>query len=973
MAQPFDIADKASSLFQGLSGFWQRFFRDTQDLEAYYQASEQQLGQVYLDLLSTVLGTSLVDAPVFNKEYWKLFPIRENDLKYQQGGSSADDRYLYDMPGSTVFTQFLQNAVFEPEVTLERDLDFDIATNDGLLRLMEDPFKHSQDENDNWIPIPGVAWRWVTLEIGNTFSDLSNTLNWEDDLGVRKGDTLRLMAYAGVLKQEGTDGAITVAGSDVSFTDTVLPTAFNDTHVGDIIHVYQDGSNTHVGHYIVKSVDSGDTSIIYLEDTLGVPITSNAGPLTWAHYKGLYYDYADEDHEIDYIRGTKLVGNAADEYPLQYDYPLVYAVVRKPSDPEVIGHPIVAADSMILPHKHIKPGTLEVFSHTLGGFAVQEGIDYTVNHLRGIIKRISTGTWDIGTAGTVNYEYDYEVLMGAAGAVREEVEGQVQQLAFWAPEVQEDRFTLYYNFGYLVNRFEASSETYKSFLRGIFYLYVSGPILYRVNAAMNVAAGYPVIRSEGEVLTSYSDGVAGSGSDGTILSANNTLTAPSHTFTQLDVGGYIVIENSAHDANSDVFEIVELLGDNTVVLETAYGLVSEGPTVEWVLTRSYLREVTTTTARGVARTYRYPYNVPLKEEVTNSENWGITTYQAFDYLTEAFTVTDYVEDPKWWLNRYIPEILWKNQTAFRRIAVDELYANIIGAEDDPRIGDPGFFIGADEQGNVLTPTDELSNPTPIYRHKAAFIIFDRYMKFHMFLVDFADNLNLPVQFLQDVEDLILITKPSYTFPYVEPGEAFVDSAKLWDIIESIALEISLPASADPEVPANPEEDSVRVADNRLLIGGGTSIGDYFRYFDSTDYDTGVALGSLGGTVQLTPQQAGGEIIFLRLQATIGGVDVVEGVDYSFDYEVTSPNKWKITIPSPGSWDNIGNLLTDTTEAVRTNIGAGAPDTTIGFTPIHVGGADPWYVREDKSQVTDTTEHIDRPIQLTIDDGGSYTY
>jgi hypothetical protein len=82
MPQPFEIDDYASSLFDGLSGFWQRFFRDTQDLHAFYRASEQYLGQVYLDLLGSVLSTGISDTPVFNKEYWKLFLIQERDLNF---------------------------------------------------------------------------------------------------------------------------------------------------------------------------------------------------------------------------------------------------------------------------------------------------------------------------------------------------------------------------------------------------------------------------------------------------------------------------------------------------------------------------------------------------------------------------------------------------------------------------------------------------------------------------------------------------------------------------------------------------------------------------------------------------------------------------------------------------------------------------------------------------------------------------
>jgi hypothetical protein len=116
--------DKSSVLFQSLSGFWQRFFRDTEDLEAFYQASETYLGQVYLDLMSSVLGTGLTDAPLFNKEQWKLFLIDETQIQFRQGVTSADDRYVYDPPGPVVNLTTLQNTIFDPQVVYDRDVDF---------------------------------------------------------------------------------------------------------------------------------------------------------------------------------------------------------------------------------------------------------------------------------------------------------------------------------------------------------------------------------------------------------------------------------------------------------------------------------------------------------------------------------------------------------------------------------------------------------------------------------------------------------------------------------------------------------------------------------------------------------------------------------------------------------------------------------------------------------------------------------
>ena len=121
-----NVGDRKSVLFTGLSGFWQRFFKDAKDIEAYYQAAEVYLGQIYLDLLSTILNIGIIDTPIFNKEYWKLFTILETELDFMAGASSNEDRFTYDMPDTAVIVDFLQNTIISPEIILEREVDFEV-------------------------------------------------------------------------------------------------------------------------------------------------------------------------------------------------------------------------------------------------------------------------------------------------------------------------------------------------------------------------------------------------------------------------------------------------------------------------------------------------------------------------------------------------------------------------------------------------------------------------------------------------------------------------------------------------------------------------------------------------------------------------------------------------------------------------------------------------------------------------------
>lgn len=71
-----------SAIFQGLSSFWKRFFKDSAVLDSIYSATEQQLGDVYLDLMETVLSKSLNNTVVFSKRDWSLLVINSTDLTF---------------------------------------------------------------------------------------------------------------------------------------------------------------------------------------------------------------------------------------------------------------------------------------------------------------------------------------------------------------------------------------------------------------------------------------------------------------------------------------------------------------------------------------------------------------------------------------------------------------------------------------------------------------------------------------------------------------------------------------------------------------------------------------------------------------------------------------------------------------------------------------------------------------------------
>ena len=355
------------------------------------------------------------------------------------------------------------------------------------------------------------------------------------------------------------------------------------------------------------------------------------------------------------------------------------------------------------------------------------------------------------------------------------------------------------------------------------------------------------------------------------------------------------------------------------------------------------------------RTYYYPFLIPLRADVMNPANYGVLTFSAFEPITLAFTVVDYLEDPTWWHNEYIPEILWKGQPAIRRLASTNLFDNVFLPGDDARVGDPGLYYGADDEGNVTLADSN-------YRHSVGFVLFDRYLKMHMFNVDIDENLQLDEEFRRDLDELILVAKPSYTYPYVRPGQSFEDSSELWDYLYwYLTQELS---------------ENIELANNELTFGSLLTYGDFYAYNEYTSVPTGVVSPPPAGPSPPLPIAANENVVRVSLDATVdGGTPVVEGTHYTFDYDPTSPTKWTFT-PDVGSyvWDPGPINFSALVVPVDNVSPPPQPDTRVGYTPIFFSGLDPLYVRKGLPGPPVGSEEIDRAVEVEIDDGGlSYIY
>jgi hypothetical protein len=1036
------LGDYPSTLLYGLSDFWVRFFRDVPDLEAYYQASEMALGEAYLDLLTTVLNVSVLDAPVFDKEDWRIFFIRETDLQFLAGVSPLDDRFLYDMPSSAVEVSFLQNTIFEPTVAYEKDVDFEVENTDGYIRFKEDPFRQIQDvTTGDWIPDKGVAWRYLNVQTGNKFLDRRRDVNWLDDSDVKRGDTLRILAYAGVQKYDsagGLNGQLQYLVPDVVFAIIGPCTySFAESNIGDIIRVVN--AVGFEGYYAIKEYL---TPLTVRLEAMFYGVTASSGAVDWQLYKGAYFGEF-QDYEIDYIDRQALVGPSTKPYPITYNPPLLYSVVRTKAEPSTVGFPLngpipgptvmggdpgdfvendlatgelyiqmgVATPFLVAmetakptysvtlgaPYnksymivgvtgpdpsnrarlaenpvtsfglslgetkllncswavtqsppvtsvgvRHLIPGTVMVMASKPFGGMVVENQDYRVDYYHG--KIIPLHPWSVASSNHCSFDSMEEVLFSTSGEAFPQETGKIKELALWAPQVKVDNFSLYYNFGAMLNRFQASSDQYRAFLQGIMHFYVHGPVFNRFESALNAIAGLPLVRQDGEILQSYSDGIDGTGTDGELTAATKEFYTPTYTFTELDVGGMVVITHATNDQNKGAFRVVELIDANTVELESVYGFVDE-VNLTWQVSTEYIQKVVTD-----KRTYKIPFGIPLKQVVLDDDGH---VFSAFDALTTAFMVVDYLEDSRWWHNQYIPSILWEGQPAIRRLASTTLVKNVIAPGDMAEIGDPGLYIGADDEGNVTLADSD-------YRHTIGFILFDRYLKMHMFNVEIDPSLNMTAEFRQDLEEIILVAKPSYTYPYVKPGRSFEDTAELWEFMSWYM--------------AHHHSDAVEISDTTLKIGSYLSIGDYYRYVSYTSAASGIPSPPAPGPNGPLPIGMDELIVRVELLATVdGGTPVREGTHYTFNYDPTSVDAWTFTPLGAYVWDVLADIPFSA-RVVAIDVVGTPPDTRIGFTPLFVGGCEPVYVRKDPLLPPAINELIDRAIEVTIDDGGaSYTY
>jgi hypothetical protein len=473
---------------------------------------------------------------------------------------------------------------------------------------------------------------------------------------------------------------------------------------------------------------------------------------------------------------------------------------------------------------------------------------------------------------------------------------RIVEVAMWAPDIQVDRLSLASTYGYLLDRVEPSSEAYRSTLRGLMQLYMLGPTCARLEAAVHVLAGLPVVRDENELLLGYERDVVAGGSSLSLDGPSRTARLLSGEFPP-SVEGFLVIETGF---NAGRVFTVESKVSPTELLLTTEPFTETGAT--WEIVGQDTHTVVTDRNR-----YTLPLTLPFRPNLVDPSSFGTLRLRAFSTFTEAVQVQDEVGTPGWWQDARIPAVLWPGQPQSRLQSSPAYVEHVIDPVDEACIGDPGFHIGTDDSGveierKVLqaetgdltavlsmdphapfsyenatfytalraTSVDdigyafwtELPNgdalelqilgivdantwrvalpmtlpggsavcqdwnlyvDTAVLRHNTAFVVFDRYLKQHVFSVEIDATLlgAIDASLLSEIQSRLREVRPAHTYLALSPSTVLTDVLDLSD-------ELLRQRQVDT---AGSGGDAVVSSENALRIDGSWRIGDYFRYVD----------------------------------------------------------------------------------------------------------------------------------------------
>lgn len=208
---------------------------------------------------------------------------------------------------------------------------------------------------------------------------------------------------------------------------------------------------------------------------------------------------------------------------------------------------------------------------------------------------------------------------------------------------------------------------------------------YTITAVLSATAATvtPVPPDSSSVIWGYSH-----------VAFDRVFRSTSYAFSADDLDAILEISGATNAANNGRFRIASVENATTVILDSQFNLQDE-TSLDWRLSRSGVQTVTTSRT-----TYELPFQVKIKPAIAQSSNWNVLKFQAFDPLTDAFVVADYVQDPTWWHDTEIPKELlsFSSGSEARRRVSSLLVEHRVNPFDNAAVGDIGLAAGVDDEG-----------------------------------------------------------------------------------------------------------------------------------------------------------------------------------------------------------------------------------------------------------------------------------
>ena len=401
-----------SSLYKGLSSFWLKYFKDSEQLNAIYSGAESLFGQSYLDLMEIILSKSLTNIPVFKHEDWKLLLLQDAQLSFDPAVASSDE-----LPAGPVTFKVLADKV---DLTLD---DVYISFVDvAHVRTADKPFLPTVGTFNHELSGKSLATKsWTVVVPSNTTIKEALSIANSRVISNKMLTTTDVLADA-TLKITLNEGE---AAFDLTITAAEQLALVTYSDVATLL-------NTKMNHPSINaSIQSGYLVIEAPGNTLRV-VETNA-----------------KCEELLYLRAFNFLVSV--DVPLDLESTLLweytYYVQMHTSGYAVVGtefrYPIDASNV----NKKIRQSKYIMNTIYDPSLVLEQTRDYRID-----------GEY-------IYFISDPFVLSNVAFRV---IDGN-KQLAFWMSDVLYDNTLLYDRYGYRFTEPRDASEDYKLFLRGIIF------------------------------------------------------------------------------------------------------------------------------------------------------------------------------------------------------------------------------------------------------------------------------------------------------------------------------------------------------------------------------------------------------------------------------------------------------------------------------------------------------------------------